>query len=444
MKAQPVQASLVTIGDELLVGQTIDTNSAYIAQALNRIGIWVRRRVAVGDVYDEIWQTLDAEKKESDIIIITGGLGPTADDITKPLLARYFGGKLVSHERTLDHIRYLFTKVFRRPEALLERNFKQAEVPDNCHVLFNRRGTAPGMWFEQSWPEGQTLIPAEEATILQAGSRRIIISLPGVPHEMKGLMENEVIPRLQQSFVLPAIVHKTLLTAGQGESLLAEMLVDFESRLPENIKLAYLPNFGMVKLRLTAREETAAAAEALVQPVFENLQSIVKEYLVATEDIGLEVVVGRLLKEHNQSLSTAESCTGGYIAQLLTSQPGASAWYRGSVVAYDNRVKEEVLGVTPETLATKGAVSEETVREMVSGALKLLKTDFALAVSGIMGPDGGTPEKPVGTVWIAAGNRHEIRTRQLQLRFDRHRNITQTATWALDWLRRLIIDTNKG
>lgn len=444
MTAQPVQASLVTIGDELLVGQTIDTNSAYIAQALNRVGIWVRRRVAVGDVYEDIWQTLDAEKKESEIIIITGGLGPTADDITKPLLARYFGGELVSHARTLDHIHYLFTKVFRRPEALLERNFKQAEVPDNCLVLFNRRGTAPGMWFEQTWPDGETLIPAEEPTILPAGSRRIIISLPGVPHEMKGLMESEVIPRLQQSFMLPAIVHKTLLTAGQGESLLAEMLVDFESGLPDNIKLAYLPNFGMVKLRLTARQDSAAEAEALVKPFFENLQAIVKDYLVATEDIGLEVVVGRLLKEHNQSLSTAESCTGGYIAQLLTSEPGASAWYKGSVVAYDNNVKEEVLGVSPDTIGTHGAVSEETVREMVRGSLKLLKTDFALAVSGIMGPDGGTPEKPVGTVWIAAGNRHEIRTRKLQFRFDRQRNITQTATWALDWLRRLILDTNKG
>jgi nicotinamide-nucleotide amidase len=226
--------------------------------------------------------------------------------------------------------------------------------------------------------------------------------------------------------------------------MLAEMLVGFEASLPERIKLAYLPNFGMVKLRLTVREESQAAAEDLVQPFFENLQNLVKDYLVATEDIGLEVVVGRLLQERNQTMATAESCTGGYIAHLLTSRPGASAWFKGGMVSYANESKEKLLGVLPETIGEQGAVSEATVREMVAGALRVMNTDYALAVSGIMGPEGGTPEKPVGTVWMAAGNRDEIRTRQLQFRFDRQRNITQTATWALDWLRRLILDTNKG
>ena len=230
---QDVNASIITIGDELLIGQTIDTNSAFIAQELNKIGIWVRRRVAVGDVWDDIWNALDKESEESDIIIITGGLGPTADDITKPLLCKYFGGKLIMDEKVLAHITHLFEHVFKRPMPMLERNCKQAEVPDVCTVLHNARGTAPGMWFKKN--------------------NKIFISLPGVPHEMKGLMTVEVLPRLQKTFVLPIIVHKTIITAGQGESYIAEILKDFETSLPKHIRLAYLPDYGMVKLRLTSR-----------------------------------------------------------------------------------------------------------------------------------------------------------------------------------------------
>lgn len=419
-----ITASVITIGDELLIGQTIDTNSAFIAQEFNKAGIWVRRRVAVGDVYDDIWKALDEEKAESDIIVITGGLGPTADDITKPLLCSYFGGKLVTNNDVLEHVKYLFEKVYRRPGPMLERNLRQADVPDVCTVLHNARGTAPGMWFSQP---------------TAAGAPRIFISLPGVPFEMKGLITEEVIPKLKQTFTLPAIVHRTAFTAGIGESMLAEKIQDFENSLPETIKLAYLPSFGMVKLRLTAKGESSASVEKLINPYFEQLRSEVKEYLVADADEGLEIVVGKLLKQKGLTMGTAESCTGGTIAQLITSVPGSSAYFKGAVVSYANEVKTSVLGVAQETLDTAGAVSEETVRQMVTGALKVLKTDLVVAVSGIMGPDGGSEEKPVGTVWIAAGNAGKTETIRLNLRFDRQRNISLTAVNALNFLRKFII-----
>ena len=416
---QNVNASIITIGDELLIGQTIDTNSAFIAQELNKVGVWVHRRVAVGDDYREIRSALDAEAAVSAIIIITGGLGPTADDITKPLLCEYFGGKMIVNAEVLAHVKHLFEKVYRRPGPVLERNLKQAEVPDVCTVLHNARGTAPGMMFRKE--------------------NRLFFSLPGVPHEMKGLMLQEVIPQILQAFTLPAIVHKTAFTAGQGESMIAEMLGDFEAGLPPSVKLAYLPNYGMVKLRLTAHATSREEAEKLVQPYFEILQDKVRSCLVSNEDEGLEVVVGKLLKAGQKTLGTAESCTGGYIAHLLTSHPGSSVFFSGAVVSYSNKVKEQVLGVKPESLLQQGAVSRETVQEMVQGALRILQTDYALAVSGIMGPDGGTEEKPVGTVWIAVGNRYKTETLKLNLRFDRRRNIEMTASNALDFLRKFIL-----
>lgn len=414
-----VLCSIITIGDELLIGQTIDTNSAFIAQELNKIGVWVKRRVAVGDAYDDIWNALDEEGKQSDIVIITGGLGPTADDITKPLLCKYFGGKLVVNEEVLAHVKYLFEKVFRRPGPMLKRNLKQAEVPDNCIVLHNKRGTAPGMLFHKD--------------------RRVYISLPGVPHEMKGLMTDEVIPLLLKEFQLPAIVHKTAFTAGQGESMIAELLKDFEPSLPSHIKLAYLPNYGMVKLRLTSQGENKEEVEKELMPYFEKLQELVKDYLVTNEDEGLEIVIGKIMKAKGKTMGTAESCTGGYIAHLITAVPGSSAYYKGSVVSYANEVKQNVLGVKYKTLQSFGAVSEETVKEMVTGAIKTLQVDYALAVSGIMGPDGGTEEKPVGTVWIAVANKEKTETLKLNLRFDRQRNISITAANALNFLRKFVL-----
>jgi nicotinamide-nucleotide amidase len=419
MSTNSVNASIITIGDELLIGQTIDTNSAFIAQELNKIGVWVRRRVAVGDVYNDIWDALDEEGEESDIIIITGGLGPTADDITKPLLCKYFGGKLVVNEKVLAHVKYLFEIVFRRPPPILDRNLKQAEVPDVCTVLHNARGTAPGMLFKT---EG-----------------KVFISLPGVPHEMKGLIVNEVIPYLLSAYKLPAIVHCTAFTFGQGESMLAELLKDFEASLPSHIKLAYLPNYGMVKLRLTSQGDKKDEVEKELAPYFNQLQELVKEFLVTNKDQGLEVVIGQLLKTKGKTMATAESCTGGYIAHLITSISGSSAYYKGSVVSYANEVKENILGVKHDTLVSEGAVSEETVKQMVNGAIKELNVDFALATSGIMGPDGGSEEKPVGTVWIAAGNKEKVETLKLNLRFDRQRNITITANNALNFLRKFIL-----
>lgn len=571
-----VTASIITIGDELLIGQTIDTNSAFIAQELNKIGVWVKRRLAVGDVYDDIWQALDEESKQSDIIIITGGLGPTADDITKPLLCKYFGGKLVVNEKVLAHVKYLFEIVFRRPGPMLERNLKQAEVPDVCTVLHNARGTAPGMWFSPPAPRRGDLKPDDakkhddylradpitygllkefvavhrkdpteaenvlwsivrgkkmagfkfrrqhiilnyiadfvclseklvievdglyhqlpenkisdeertkdlnrlgfevlrftneqvlydadkvinsivlklkqrnsitsESKVPPAGGFRgagpIFISLPGVPHEMKGIMIDEVIPRLLSAYKMPAIVHYTAFTAGQGESILAEMLKDFEPLLPAHIKLAYLPNYGMVKLRLTSQGESKEAVEEELLPYFEKLQELVKDYLVTNVDEGLEVVIGKILKAKGKTMATAESCTGGYIAHLLTTVPGSSVYYKGSVIAYAYEVKENVLNVNHETLEKFGAVSGETVKEMLAGVINLMEVDYALAVSGIMGPDGGTEDKPTGTVWIAVGNKEKVETLKLNLRFDRQRNITVTAGNALNFFRKFIL-----
>jgi len=333
-----LNASIITIGDELLIGQTIDTNSAFIAQELNRIGIWVRRRVAVGDVYKDIWEALDEERKQSSLIIITGGLGPTADDITKPLLCKYFGGKMVTDPGVLEHVKYLFEKIYRRPGPILERNLRQADVPDVCTVLHNARGSAPGMWVE-------------------GPDDRVFISLPGVPHEMKGLIQDQVIPRLLTRFPLPAIVHRTAFTAGMGESMIAERLVDFEASLPPHIKLAYLPSYGMVRLRLTSQGPDRETVENELLPFFDQLKTFIQDVLVTDTDEGLEIVVGSILKGKGKTVATAESCTGGYIAHLLTSIPGSSAYYQGSVISYANEIKEKVLDVPHETLLAHGAVT---------------------------------------------------------------------------------------
>jgi nicotinamide-nucleotide amidase len=412
-----VHASIITIGDELLIGQVIDSNSAWMAQELNKIGIWVKRRIAVGDQRDDIIRALDHESQDARIILITGGLGPTADDITKPLLAEYFEGKLIVDEQALLNVKHIFETVLKRP--LIERNLKQAEVPDVCQVIQNKRGTAPGMWFEK---EG-----------------KIYVAMPGVPNEMKGMMTDSVIPGLQRHFTLPFISHKTLLTAGIGESFLAERLGDFESSLPSSIKLAYLPNYGMVRLRLTATGNNKEKLETELRLQFDSLKGRVAEWTVTDEDLSLQEVVGKLLKEKKQTVGTAESCTGGYISHLFTSIPGSSEYFIGSVVSYSNEIKESILEVNPETIRTRGAVSEETVLQMLKGALKVLKTDYAIADSGIMGPDGGTPDKPVGTVWVAVGNRDKVIAQKFYFRFDRIRNIELTAAGALNMLRKFIL-----
>ncbi len=420
-----INASIITIGDELLIGQTIDTNSAFIGQELNKNGIWVKRRVAVGDVYDDIWRALDEESLVSDIIIITGGLGPTADDITKPLLCKYFGGKMVVDDRVLLHIKYLFEHVYRRPGLILERNLKQAEVPDVCSVLHNERGSAPGMWFEKQ--------------IKGSEQKKIFISLPGVPHEMKGLMEQQVIPRLKNLFNTQVIIHQTLLTAGTGESIIAEKIKDWEDNLPTHMKLAYLPHFGLVRLRITSTGNDKNQMEKELEEQFGQLKELVKPWLVIDEDMTLPQAVAKILKERKQTAGTAESCTGGYIAHLMSRDPGSSSNFKGAIVSYDNVVKTDVLGVSKETLDTKGAVSEDTVIQMAKGGLKQLKSDYIVVTSGIMGPDGGSEHKPVGLVWIAVGNKDSIEAEEFNFRFDRNRNIEMTAMAALNKLRKFIL-----
>lgn len=412
-----VNASIITIGDELLIGQVIDTNSAWMAQELNKAGISIKRKVSIGDNAADIIDALDQESLHSDIILITGGLGPTADDITKPLLCEYFGGKMVVNEEALENVKYLFEKVFRRP--IIPVNLKQAEVPDVCTVIPNRRGTAPGMWFEKE--------------------NKVYVSMPGVPNEMKGMIP-AIIEKLSKKYSFPAIIHKTLLTAGVGESFLAEMIKDFEASLPESIKLAYLPAYGMVRLRLSSTGSDRELVETDMSAQFEELKKLVGEFLVTDEDEPLEKVVGNLLLKQGKSIGTAESCTGGYIAHMITSQPGSSAYFKGSVVAYDNEIKKFILKVREDTLDKWGAVSEEVVREMITGCLNALNVDYALAVSGIMGPDGGTEAKPVGTVWVAVGNNRTIKTQKLSLRFDRQRNIQMTSLMALNAIRKLIVN----
>jgi len=413
-----ITASIITIGDELLIGQVTDTNSAWIAQQINNIGVWVHHRTAVGDDAAAIKNALDEEGKRSDIILITGGLGPTADDITKPVLCEYFGGKLVMHEPTLEHVTYLFRFVFKRPMPLLDRNRKQAEVPDTCTVLKNERGTAPGMMFEKDG--------------------KIFISMPGVPYEMQGIVEDHVLSIIKSRFQMPYIGHKTLLTAGLGESMLAEQITDLEEALPGYIKLAYLPNYGMVRLRLTGIGEKNVIEKDL-DAHFNAIKERLKEYVIAEEDKTLQEITGGLLKKTHATVSTAESCTGGYIAHLLTSVSGSAAYFMGTVVSYDNAIKQKVLGVQESTLVSVGAVSEETVKEMLTGVLQLMGTDYAIAVSGIMGPEGGTPDKPVGTVWVAVGNSKSMETKKFQFRTDRKKNIELTAINALNLLRAFIV-----
>ncbi|MEY4629159.1 MAG: hypothetical protein RLZZ595_1485 [Bacteroidota bacterium] len=410
----PKAISIVTIGDELLIGQTIDTNSAWMAQELNKAGFSIHRRVAIGDTWDDIWNCLKEEEEKNDIVLITGGLGPTSDDITKPLLCAYFGGKLVIDEAAKENVVEIFTKKLNRP--LLERNLKQAEVPDVCTVIQNKRGTAPGMWFEKNG--------------------KIFVSMPGVPFEMKGMMENHVIPALTKKFDISPVQHRTLLTAGIGESFLAELLTDFEASLSDGIKLAYLPNYGMVRLRLTATQTMENNQQ--IDGLFDRLKSTVKDYLVVDRDITLQEAIAEQLNLNGKTLAIAESCTGGYISHLITLIPGSSSFFLGGVISYSNDLKSGILGVPEKTLQEFGAVSLETVAKMAEGVREKTGADYGLATSGIMGPTGETPGKPIGFVCVGFSCKEKTECTTFQFRFDRKRNIELTAVYALDFLRKSI------
>jgi nicotinamide-nucleotide amidase len=405
-------AVIVTIGDELLIGQTIDTNSAWIASALNKIGINIEKRIAIGDNWNQIWDCLEKETQHNSLVLITGGLGPTSDDITKPLLCKFFNGKMIVDETALANVKNIFENILKRP--LLERNLKQAEVPDTCYVIQNARGTAPGMWFEKN--------------------NTIFVSMPGVPHEMKGMMTNYVIPELKKRFELKPIIHRTLLTAGIGESFLADMLVDFEKNLSKNIKLAYLPNYGMVRLRLSANMQESD--EITIDNSFNQLKGIVKDYLVADKDINIQEAISVLFNEKKITLSIAESCTGGYISHLITSIPGSSSFFLGGVVSYANEVKRDLLDVPQELIEQHGAVSIQTVEKMAEGVRKKTGSDISLATSGVMGPGGGSDEKPVGYVCVAMSTAVKTISTTFQFRFDRTRNIELTAVQALNFMRK--------
>jgi len=416
-------AHLLTIGDEILIGQIVDTNSAWMSRELNLQGIRVSGKSSVADTPEAILQGVQDAARYADIIITTGGLGPTKDDVTKKTLADFFGSGMSLHQETYDRISAYFAKIGRPvPEAAID----QATLPDDALLLVNKVGSAPGMWFER------------------AG--KVYISLPGVPFEMEYLMTHEVLPRLADRFPRNPIVHRTLLTAGEGESNIAKRIESFENGLPANIKLAYLPSLGQVRLRLTGTWEEALTpdAEARLNDLLDakkaELAALLPDLLYGYDDDSLEKTVGRILMEQKKQFGTAESCTGGYVAHLITSVPGASSYFPGSIVSYSYELKTKLLGVRPDTLERFGAVSEETVREMVAGALKALDVDVALAVSGIAGPDGGTPGKPVGTVWMAVGDRSRIVAYKQVFGRDRLKNIQLTGTYSLNLVRKFLLE----
>lgn len=411
-----MQAEIITIGDEILIGQIIDTNSSWLGQELGKLGISVVHRTSVSDNTNAITEALQAAKKRAKIIIITGGLGPTKDDVTKTTLASYFNTTLVTNEEVKKWVTQIFTK---RNLPIIDSNMQQALVPKNCEVLFNRSGTAPGMWFD------------EDDTVY--------ISMPGVPFEMKVIFEEECIPRLKQKYSLPNIVHRTILTCNIGESFLAQKIESLENKLPTHIKLAYLPSVGMVRLRFSGTHHNLTQLNAEMQLIINELYELIGNNIYGEENDTLEKVVGDLLKRDNKNLATAESCTGGYVAHLITSIPGSSAYYKGSIISYANEVKINELGVLPDTLKTVGAVSEDCVKQMAEGIRKKLNTNYAIATSGIAGPDGGTAQKPVGTVWIAiSSNKHTI-AKQFNFGDNRERTIQRSAIQALDMLRKELL-----
>ncbi len=410
-------AEIITIGDEILIGQIVDTNSAWMGTILNETGIKVHQITSVSDNREHILTALKEASHRADIILITGGLGPTRDDITKHTLCEYFKVSLRLDEKVLEDVTALFKRFGR---GVTDINRKQAEIPENCTPLHNKNGTAPGMWFEEK--------------------EKIYVSMPGVPFEMKGLMKDEVLPRLKKKFTLPVIIHKNVLTQGIGESMLAEKIADWETSLAqEEIKLAYLPSISMVRLRLSISGKDAKVLQERIDRKVSELQKIAGQHIYGYDNETLEGIVGNLLKANKQSLSTAESCTGGYIAHRIVSVPGSSTYFKGAIVAYDYEIKTNELGVSNETLKKHGAVSQEVVEQMAVSVRKKLNTNYSIAVSGIAGPDGGTEEKPVGTVWIAVATPTQVISKRFQFGGDRERNIVATGLTALNMLRKEIL-----
>ncbi len=407
-----ILAELLTIGDEILYGQIVDTNSQWMSVELDKVGIKVIRKTTVGDQEDEILTAFAEAENRADIILITGGLGPTSDDLTKPLLAKYFNCDLQINEEALAEVTEFFVS---RGRELTEMNKRQAALPTACSKITNPIGTAPGMWFEKKG--------------------KVFMSMPGVPHEMKKMMTERVIPKLLETFKMPVIVHQLVRTVGIGESFLAEKISNWEKALPPSIKLAYLPSLGEVKLRLTAFGDDKGQLRSMIDHQVELLKPIAGEYIYGLGEEGLEISIGKLLKQKGLTLAVAESCTGGYLSHLITSVPGSSDYFLGSIIPYGYEIKMRQLGVKPEILEQNGAVSEPTIIEMANLVRAKFNTSIGVATSGIAGPGGATPDKPVGTVWIAYSDKHHTVTKKLQLSKDRMINIKLSSAAVLNLIR---------
>ncbi|HOU01143.1 MAG TPA: competence/damage-inducible protein A [Bacteroidales bacterium] len=417
-----MKAEIITIGDELLIGQTVDTNSAWIGAELSQAGFDICRKISIHDRREDILDAVSEAVSRYDIVIITGGLGPTSDDITKQTLCDIFNGRMVLNPTVLSMIDEMMK---RRGIAMNENNRKQAEVPDSCRVLYNKMGTAPGMWFEK------------EGTIF--------ISLPGVPYEMKYIMNEHVLPELKKRFQSQVIIHRNIMTYGTSESKLAEILSGFEKSLPPEIKLAYLPSYGIIKLRLTGTGRNREIVENIVDEQVKKLYSIIPQLIYSEIDEPIESFIGNLLKERGLTICTAESCTGGKIAQMLTSIPGSSQYYKGSVIAYDNSIKTSLLNVPEEMISNYGAVSEQVVAKMATEVRKKFRTDYSVATSGIAGPDGGSESKPVGTVCIAVSSDNGVGVITEKYVFGNERilNINRFSIASLNLVRRQILQLQK-
>jgi nicotinamide-nucleotide amidase len=406
---------LINIGDELLIGQVVNTNAAFIGQQMSAAGFELTDVITIGDDGQAIRDTVTSALAKTDVVIMTGGLGPTKDDITKTIICDIFQRELVMDEPTLQHVTEIFAS---RGMDLTETNRQQALVPQGCTVLSNPLGTAPGLWIEQDG--------------------KVLIALPGVPFEMEKLIKDEVMPRLEANKKdQHAILHRVLQCTNISESGLSDLLENFEQQLPPELKLAYLPKPGIIRLRLTARGDNKESLKALLDQHFNELKKLTAEYAFTDEDIEIEEVVGRLLAKSGKTLATAESCTGGYVAHLITSVPGSSRYFQGSLVSYSNDIKRDLLNVREDNLKRRGAVSEQVVSDMALNAMGLFDVDYTIATSGIAGPDGGTKEKPVGTVWIAVATPVRLATREFRFgsRTGRKQIIERAARAALNMLR---------
>ncbi|AKD01977.1 competence/damage-inducible protein A [Pontibacter korlensis] len=413
-----VTAEIITIGDEILYGQIVDTNSAWMGTELTKIGVKVKQITSISDSADHIIKALDEATLRADVVLITGGLGPTKDDLTKHVLASYFNTSLKLHEPSLADIASLFRL---RGIELTELNRQQAFLPENCTPIRNVLGTAPGMWFERNG--------------------KVYVSMPGVPFEMKRMMTDTVLPQLKEYFDTPHIIHKVVQTVGLPESILAEQLETWENNLPEHLKLAYLPHLNGVRLRLTGQGTDEAKLQQELQQEVDKLQYIIPNHIFAYGEVPLEEAIGLMLKERGLTIATAESCTGGFLAHKLTSIAGSSAWFIGGVIAYHNEVKIQELAVNAETLQEHGAVSEATVRAMAENVRLKFDTDIGVATSGIAGPDGGTPEKPVGTIWIAFSDKYKTEAKLLNYNKSRLLNIEYTTMAVLNLVRQSLDTT---